>query len=248
MEDKMNDDTMTIATEVDDLLGGKKRRGRPRKNVEGRTKLKPGRRTELVVDQADNGAANFIEMSEPYVARIVIQGTADFLFHRWNAEAVDEKARSAKGSRARKTDDLESFVFRDEKGILAIPGEYLRQSVIQAARFKQDPRSPRKSLMDLAKAAVISLTRLAPVGKRKWDYEDKRRVVVQRNGINRTRPALKEGWQISVHLQISLPEYFPQSLLLQLLNSAGRIIGIGDNRPTFGRFAVVKFDVLKDGG
>jgi hypothetical protein len=224
----------------------KPKRGRGRPPKERRPKLKPGRATELVVDQADNGAANFIEMSEPFTVRVTIQGMSDFLFHGWNPSAVEEKARSAKGSRAKKTDDLESYVFRDEKGILAIPGEYLRQSIIQAARFRQDPRSPRKSMMDLMRACVISLTRLAPVGKSKWDYEDRRRVVVQRNGINRTRPALKEGWKITVDLQVNLPEYCPEGLLLQLLNSAGRIIGIGDNRPTYGRFAVVKFERLKD--
>jgi hypothetical protein len=240
----MNDVSETMLLEAPTAEKPKRGRGRPPR--QGRAKLKPGRATELVVDQADNGAANFIEMSEPYVVRVTIQGSADFLFHGWNAEAVEEKSRSAKGSRAKKTDDLESYVFRDEKGILSVPGEYVRQAVIQAARFRQDPRSPRKSMMDLMKACIIALTRLAPVGKTKWDYEDKRRVVVQRNGINRTRPALKEGWKITVDLQINLPEYCPEGLLLQLLNSAGRIIGIGDNRPTYGRFAVVKFERLKD--
>jgi hypothetical protein len=242
----MNDVSETMLLEAPSA--GKRKRGRPAKSerTEKPPKLRPGRATELVEDQATDGGNYFIEMSEPYVVRVTIQGTADFLWHGWNAEAVEEKSKAAKGSRAKKTDDLESYVFRDEKGILAVPGEYVRQSIIQAAKFKQDPRSPRKSMMDLMKAVIIALTKLAPVGKVKWDYEDRRRVVVQRNGINRTRPALKEGWKITVDLQVNLPEYCPEGLLLQLLNSAGRIIGIGDNRPTYGRFAVVKFDVLKD--
>ena len=33
------------------------------------------------------------------------------------------------------------------------------------------------------KAAVVSLTPLASLGKTKWDYEDRRRVTIQRNGI-----------------------------------------------------------------
>ncbi|MGE9244407.1 hypothetical protein, partial [Escherichia coli] len=89
-----------------------------------------------------------------------VEGSSDFLFHRWNAEAVDEKAAAAKNSKAKKTDDVESYVYRTEDGDLAIPGEYLRGSIIHAAKFRQDPRSPRKSAMDLFKAAVVVTTPL----------------------------------------------------------------------------------------
>jgi hypothetical protein len=53
-----------------------------------------------------NGAAQIIAQSEPYVVSVTIEGVADLLFHRWNPEAVDEKARAAKGSAAKKSDDI----------------------------------------------------------------------------------------------------------------------------------------------
>jgi hypothetical protein len=77
-----------------------------------------------------------------------------------------------------------------------------------------------------------------------WDYEDRRRVTVQRNGITRTRPAMKVGWTITVDLMINLPEYIPVEILHEVLINAGRLIGIGDFRPSFGRFAVVRFEAL----
>lgn len=192
--------------------------------------------------EVTNGGAVTISASEPYTVVVALEGSADFLFHRWNAEAVDEKAKAAKNSVAKKTDDIESYVYRDDAGRLCIPGEYLRQAIIHAAKFRQDPRSPRKSAMDLFKAGVVSLTALASLGKTKWDYEDKRRVVIQRSGINRTRPAMKTGWKVEFQLMVMLPEYISRNDLQDVISNAGRLIGLGDFRPTYGRFNITKFE------
>jgi hypothetical protein len=201
--------------------------------------------TELGGDRSpSNGAKEIIETEIPYVAEITIQGSADLLFHRWNVEAVEEKAKAKKGSAAKKTDNLESYVYRNDKGELCIPGEYLRMSVIAASKFRQDPRSPRKSAMDLFKAAVVSLSNLSSLGVKTWDYEDRRRVVIQRSAITRTRPALKAGWTATIQLQVNLPDYVSPSLLNEVISSAGKLIGVGDFRPTFGRFQIVRFEII----
>jgi hypothetical protein len=188
-----------------------------------------------------NGAAEVLAASEPYMVRAKLRGTADFLFHRWNCEEIEEKSKAAKNSAAKKTDNLESYVYRTDAGELAIPGEYVRQSIVHAAKFRQDPRSPRKSAMDLYKAGIVTLTNLASVGKEKWDYEDKRRVVIQRAGINRTRPALKTGWEAEFQFLVNTPEYISDADLLDVLTRAGQLVGLGDFRPTFGRFQIVEF-------
>lgn len=200
--------------------------------------------TEIGGESPTNGGKSTIEMDIPFIAEIRIQGVSDILFHRWNVEAVEEKSKAKKGSAAKKTDDLESFVYRNDEGELAVPGEYLRMAIIGAAKFRQDPRSPRKSAQDLFKAAVVSLTSLASFGVKKWDYEDRRRVVIQRNAITRTRPALKAGWAISIQLQVNLPEYVSPDLLNEVTQQAGRLIGLADFRPTFGRFQVVEFKLI----
>lgn len=193
-----------------------------------------------------NGASNGIEMMLPYRAEVSIEGTAPILFHRWNCESVESKSKAKKGSAEKKTDDVESYVYRTEKGLLAIPGEYLRGAIVGAAKYQQDPRSPRKSAMDLFKAGVISLTPLASLGVKDWDLLDKRRVVIQRSAITRFRPCMREGWKATFILQIQLPEYIDQALLNSTIQAAGRLIGLGDFRPSFGRFSVVKFSVLDD--
>lgn len=202
--------------------------------------------TEIGGESPTNGATEGIEIQMPYRVEIEICGTAPILFHRWNNESVASKAAAKKGSKEKKSDDCESYVYRNDAGEVCIPGEYLRGAIIGAAKFQQDPRSPRKSAMDLFKAAVISLTPLASLGAKDWDYLDQRRVVIQRNAITRSRPALKEGWKAVFILLVNLPEYISPQLLNTTVQAAGKLIGLADFRPSFGRFNVTKFWILED--
>jgi len=179
----------------------------------------------------------------PFVASVSVEGTAAFLFHRWSVDGVEAKSKAAKGSKAKKEDDLESYVYRTSNGNLAIPSEYFRMSIINAAKYKQDPRSPRKSAMDLFKAGIVALDEHCDLGIKDWNYIDRRRVTIQRNGITRCRPALTAGWKCTALLQVLLPEYISPALLNETVQAAGRLVGVGDFRPTFGRFAVINFSV-----
>ena len=205
-----------------------------------------------MIGEPSNGAAEIIETGMPYIAHVKIMGNADLLLHAWNCEAVQEKADSKKGSAAKKSDNLESYVRRNDEGLICLPSEYLRMSIVNAAKFRQDPRSPRKSAMDLYKAALVSLKPLVPLVNvageypKVWDYEHRCRVQIQRAGITRCRPAFKEGWRVEIPLLVNLPEYVNPSDLNDVIASAGRLIGVGDFRPTYGRFQIVGFEIQKD--
>jgi hypothetical protein len=209
-------------------------------------KVKTQRLTEISGESPTDGENSFIEMQRPYRVAIELEGVCPILFCRWNNESVAAKARAKKGSIEKKTDDTESFMWKDTEGFVCIPGEYVRQSIIHASKYEQDPRSPRKSLMDLMKAALVSLTELASLGTKEPDFLDKRRVVIQRSAVTRTRPAMRAGWKAKFILMVNLPEYVPPQRLNHILQQAGRIIGLADFRPSFGRFNVIKFEILDD--
>jgi len=193
------------------------------------------------ISEPDNDGAVAIGFSEPYTVRVSVEGSCDMLFHRWDSDAVDVKSAAAKNSKAKKTDDLESYVYRMTDGNIALPGEYLRRSICEAAKFRADPRSPRKSSKDLFNAGVVVLTDLASLGTKKWDFEDRRRVLIQRNAITRTRPAFRIGWKASFDIMVILPEYIDRHALRETIEAAGRLIGVGDFRPKYGRFGIVSF-------
>lgn len=196
--------------------------------------------TRFDAEQVSNGAQAAIDTTLPYRIEVSIRGIAPLLMHRWNTEAVEEKAKAGKNTTAKKTDNVESYVYRDEDGRLCVPGTSFCAALIEAGRYMQDPRSPRKSLRDLCRAGIVPLTLLAPFEPHTtvWDYEDRQRVTVQRAGITRTRPAMRAGWQLSFDLLVNTPEYFPPETVAQLVASAGRLVGLCDFRPTYGRFAV----------
>lgn len=219
------------------------------------TSTRNGTKGDVGGDPGPSNDAEFtISFEQPYTVELTIEGSADILFHRWSDEDVKSKTEAKKGSTAKKTDNVEAYVWRvdptNDKSHIGIPGEYLRQSIIHAAKFRQDPRSPRKSAMDLFKAAVISLTDVAPIKTAAnrtaatWDYIDSRRVTIQRAGVTRQRPAFKKGWKATFLLMVNLPEYVEPQTLLEVINQAGRVVGLADNRPSYGRFNVVAWKVL----
>lgn len=193
-----------------------------------------------------NGAEDIIAFEEPYTASVTIRGTQPLLLHGWNVEAIQEKADAPKGSRAKKTDNLESYVYRDADGYICVTGAYLHGALKDVGRYKQDPRSPRKNQKDLMNEAIVMqnlLPRIQPQTK-KWQYEHKGRVIVQRNAITRTWPAFHAGWEITFIMEVILPQYVPPNYLHEMIALAGRIKGLGDYRPTYGRFQVANFKVI----
>jgi hypothetical protein len=195
--------------------------------------------TDTGVNSNDGEEAALAEA--PYAVTFTIRGVTDLLFHRWSNEDVEAKANAKRGSAIKKTDNLEAYVWRDHEGMVCLPGAYLYAALAEAGKFMQDPRSSRaKQACDLFKAAFMPLTSLCPLGST-WEFEDKRRMVVNRAGITRTSPGFKAGWEATFDFSVLLPEYVSQEMFHEALSLAGRVIGLGQYRPTYGRFQIVKF-------
>ena len=203
-----------------------------------------------------NSGEEIIVVDTPYRALVEVTGDCPILFHRWQSGSVEAKRVAAKGSSAKREDDIESYVWRNEENEICLPGEYLRCSVVNprtgSARYVQDPRSTRKSAVDLFTAGIVSLTELAPITKADgtvamtWDYVDGRRAVISRAGIHRERPTFNKGWKAEFVLMVLLPQYIDESMLRKVLVDAGRFTGVADYRPTYGRFSLTHFEILKD--
>lgn len=195
------------------------------------------------LESVSKGAESAIGMTIPYVVKITIKGTCPMLFHRWNCEAVEEKAKAKRNSEIKKTDNIESYVYRDSKGYICLPGTYLKGAMMIAAKRWNDPGSARKTAHDLFKGSVIPLTELASLGIKEWDYVDQRRVTIIRSGITRKRPAINEDWEAEIDFLIQTPDLIPPAFLQEVCAAAGLLVGVGDYRPTYGRFRIIGFEV-----
>jgi hypothetical protein len=68
-----------------------------------------------------NGAHYSVSLATPFTVEVEVTGKRPLLFHRWNCEAVEAKAKAAKNSLAKKTDDVETYIYRNERGELCLP-------------------------------------------------------------------------------------------------------------------------------
>jgi len=203
-----------------------------------------GKSTEAVVVSDVNFKNKGISNEPaPFQIQIAIKGVAPLMMHRYDISAVDAKSAAPKGSKQKKVDNVESYLYRLPNGECCIPGLMFKACLCESSKFNRDPRSPRKSAYDLFRAGVICSTD-ASLGVSTYDYLDVRPVVVQMNRVARTRPAFNVGWKLSFMVEIILPEYITPELLNEVTVRAGRLCGLGDFRPDFGRFMVENFQEL----
>lgn len=209
-----------------------------------KTKMKTNDKLPEVTN-VDNGGELFLGMAAPYDVEVTISGDSPILFHAYNVESVEAKSKAKKGSEAKKLDDVESYVYRNEEGYLCVPGLNLCAAMAKAAKRHRDPSSSRKCAEDLVKAVVFPVEMYYPfVPKiKEWDFLDGRRVTVNHSAVTRVRPGLAIGWKIKFRLRCVASDLLPPEFLYQLVREAGMFQGLCDYRPTFGRFSIHKWEV-----
>ena len=130
-----------------------------------------------------------------------------------------------------------------EDGTLALKGEALVAAIIKAGGQWKIPkkRAAMSSLLQHMEACaeLVQLTRRD--GTPIKDYEiDRRRAVVKRAGIIRSRPRFNE-WRALFEIEFD-PILIPDpKIIVEIAQDAGTRIGVGDYRPRFGRFVVVGY-------
>jgi len=195
-------------------------------------------------------ANSILEAPPQIVVAATIVGTSKMLFHRYDVESVEAKGKAGKGTAAKKTDDVQSYYYRDDDGNLCVPGGNLHSALILSAKSFQDPRSPRKSARDLIVAGLIVDPELAPLispaGEHytEGDFMDRRRVTVQQSAIARTRPGVEAGWTMHAEIRILQPDLISVELLSRILVNAGACVGLCDFRPRYGRFRVARCEAV----
>jgi hypothetical protein len=184
-----------------------------------------------------------VALDASYAVEVVLVGTAPILFHRWDDAAVERKSKAAKGSQAKRSDDVEDYVYRTSDGEIGIPGKNIKACLREAGRSLPDPRSPRKSARELVQSAIQIEPFIATLGRTHWDCLDTQRVLVQRGAVSRTRPMFREGWTVTFSVICLAPEFLSADWLHDLISRAGRFVGLGDFRPDYGRFRMDSFQV-----
>lgn len=180
--------------------------------------------------------------------RVIIDGRTPLLTH--NPEAMGSGAKAKRGTRIPEpADEAEAGCYRMEDGALAIKGEAPRGAILHAAGAWKTKRS---ATMKSHLSHITVIEELTPLldraGEPLTSYEiDRRRAIVQKQGIIRARPKFNE-WSCTFTIEYD-PVLVPEpKLIVDILQDAGGRIGIGDYRPKcngwFGRFGVRSYQFL----
>ncbi len=190
-----------------------------------------------------------------YLVDVTIKGDAPLLQHRF---PVPDLASMSKGGTKQTgskdyTEEWREHLYVTKKGQIYQPATHLEGALVKAAVNFKITGKRGKTYKDLFRAAVfvtpeeilhgIKNPKKLDTDADKRLYLDMRPVVVQRARIVRIRPAFCTGWELDFQIQCIDDEISPV-LLQDVLVLGGKSVGIGDFRPKFGRFSVVRFEVL----
>lgn len=131
--------------------------------------------------------------------------------------------------------EMGTYLDPEKKGRYMFPAIAVRNCMIQAAKSSR-LKFGKATAASILSAAVFLVEEFVPILDPKTmkpikSYEiDVRRAVVQRQGVMRARPKFN-SWALRVPLEVndSLADNLVDASL-QILNSAGDIVGIGDFR------------------
>jgi len=176
------------------------------------------------------------KMMEKYNVRI--EGIVPLLQHRFDDTAQEDPSKRRTGA-TDYSEEWEKALYRMEDGTIYQPAEHIEKSMEKAAVNFQIRGKSKKTYKDLVRSALVITPVYIPHISQKFEI-DKRRVRVQKAGVLRHRPIFHK-WQLEFELMIS-DEQLPGKVAQEILEYAGKRVGIGDYRPKFGLFRVVRFE------
>jgi hypothetical protein len=191
-----------------------------------------------------------------YQVNVKVRGTSPLLQHRFPMPDYEDMGKGGHKQTGAKDyrDEWREHLYVNKDNQIFQPATHFERAMVKAAvQFKiQGKRG--KTYKDLVSASVFISPDEILHGVEKPDdldtdgdkrlYLDLRPVVIQRARVPRIRPAFRAGWELEFQIEV-IDDQMPQEMLQEILTYAGRAIGVGDYRPRFGRFQIVKFEVVK---
>jgi len=172
---------------------------------------------------------------------VTITGIAAILQHRFVVDEEDPSANKHSGFRDY-SDEVKKSLYLTEDGKLCQTADQVMGSMIKAAVSFKIPGRGKKTYKDLTKAALIVTPEYIPHKIQTWRV-DRRMVRIGPARIVRERPRLDE-WELDFSIE-TIDKQFPFAALKDILDEAGKMQGLGDFRPRFGRFTVTRFKEIK---
>jgi hypothetical protein len=178
--------------------------------------------------------------------KVTIEGTTPLLFNRFRDVQIEGKSKKRTGAVAES--DIEDKLYLDEEENVCLPSVYLKNSISEASKqFKIVGKG--KSTYSKLVASTIEIEPFMILLNTN-NYEVFRISAVNpmtRGRMMTERPKFSK-WSASFEIVLN-DSAIPVSVLNEILEHAGKYVGIGDWRPQtkgmFGKFMITSFKIEK---
>lgn len=197
------------------------------------------------------------------VITVTLQGTRPMLQHNGRlANPIDPMTREVKAladKRKKTVDDYQRLLALEayagcwvtEGGELGLPTDNVWASIYEAAKMSKRGKDVKRALaFDPLEVCAFLIGGTSRDAREHVEQTSGaglfiRTVVVNQRRCLRARPLVSSGW-VTTHTFTLLDDVMDVDALEPIIHTAGRLIGVGDWRPIYGRFDVTAMMVDAD--
>lgn len=178
------------------------------------------------------------EMKKMKKYEVTIEGTAPLLQNK----IPDLEGTEKKGEGKDNAEQCENKLYKINEKIVQ-PAIHIEQALIKVSGGIKQKGQGKKSFKDLFKGSVFIKPEYIEHEFQKWEIHKSTCVIPATKGrITRYRPILPK-WKLTFEIEV-LDDRLTTDVLKLALDEAGRVNGLGDYRPRYGRFIITKFKEL----
>lgn len=183
---------------------------------------------------------------EEKIINVELTGVTPLLMHRFAGAEEVENPKTKRKTTTTKENDVNDTLYKLPNGKLYQPSESIRQAMVEAGKaFKQGKSNRSKVIASFVQVRPEAIVH----DEQKWTT-DRRAVVIPstRGRVMRNRGRL-DKWKLKFQLYILDSDEVSPNECKDILEYAGKYMGIGDYRPQkrgmYGTFTVTSFQESK---
>lgn len=175
---------------------------------------------------------------------ISLKGVRPLLMHSPNSMMVPKTNNSRKTSNYVPEDEAAAALHKDKDGTICVPAMAILGCMREAAKEHKVPGKGKKTLTKYVLSGLHIEPEMIPLTPQEYEV-DARPVVVMRSRVIRWRPRFDE-WSLTFRVKLIDESIFNPTLVRNVIEDAGKFVGLLDFRPYFGLFEVTS--VVDDAG